>query len=278
MPCAARAANVSFDGPRCRRLRRAACPSYPTFCTAVSARRPVDRSVERHEMLVGCCRGCRGRAPPADAPKPSRSRRRGRRPCARGRSRGRCRRRALQICFHEVHERGRARQLVRDHFERDRDAERLRHLRVAPRRSSGRRRARSRPARGSPRCTTKTPNGMRRAICSACSASSTACARVARSALASVSGTSHRPFANPSATGACTRVQLEPRLGEPLLQIGDGRRAVIVEVRPRGEQFDALEAVRRDFAAGDPGSGAGVIQVRRHAERTSRHKAEIVHD
>ena len=36
-------------------------------------------------------------------------------------------------------------------------------------------------------------------------------------------------------------VQLGPSLGEPLLQISDGGRAVIVEMRPRGEYLDRLE-------------------------------------
>ena len=42
-------------------------------------------------------------------------------------------------------------------------------------------------------------------------------------------------------------VQLEPRFGEPLLQIGDRRRIVVVEMRPCGEELDGFEPVRGDL-------------------------------
>ena len=42
-------------------------------------------------------------------------------------------------------------------------------------------------------------------------------------------------------------VQLEPGLRQPLLQVGDRRRVVIVEVRARREQLDRVEPVRRDL-------------------------------
>ena len=56
-------------------------------------RRPVDRAVERHEVVVGPAAVVVHVRRRSGAPRRSRSRRRGRRPCARGRNRGRCRRR-----------------------------------------------------------------------------------------------------------------------------------------------------------------------------------------
>ena len=52
-------------------------------------------------------------------------------------------------------------------------------------------------------------------------------------------------------------VQIETRLRQPLLQVGDCGRIVIVEVRPRGEELDGLEAVSRRSRAADRGPAAG---------------------
>ncbi len=63
-------------------------------------------------------------------------------------------------------------------------------------------------------------------------------------------------------------VQLEPRFREPLLQIRDRRGIVVVEVRPRCEHFDRLEAVRRDLEELIAPEPLSVIQVRGHPELT----------
>ena len=65
-------------------------------------------------------------------------------------------------------------------------------------------------------------------------------------------------------------MQLEPRVREPLLQVGDRRRVVIVEVRPRREQLDRLEPVRRDLEQMVAAQPLAVVEVRRHAELAFR--------
>ena len=61
-------------------------------------------------------------------------------------------------------------------------------------------------------------------------------------------------------------MQLETRLRQPLLQIGDGRRIVIIEVRPRREDLDGLETVRRDLGQVVPAQPLIVKEVRGNAE------------
>ena len=81
----------------------------------------------------------------------------------------------LEIVLDEVHERPGARQLVGDDLHGDPHAERLRGrqelLDAAPRRRACRRPRRPLCVRGTPRCTTSTDTGIRRAMYSACSAS-----------------------------------------------------------------------------------------------------------
>ena len=172
----------------------------------------------------------------------------------------------------EVHERAGARQLVRDHLDRELHAERLGQplqLLDAPPRA---RRGCCRPAtaaacaadRGA---TTSTLNGIRRAICSARSASASACAR----AVGVGAGQRQRRAPAPAGEALGDRrvhaVQLEAGFGEPLLQVGDRRRVVVVEVRPRREQLDALEPVRRDLEQVLAAQPLAVVEVRRDPER-----------
>jgi hypothetical protein len=42
-------------------------------------------------------------------------------------------------------------------------------------------------------------------------------------------------------------VQRQPGLRQPLLEVGDARRIVVVDVRSRRAQFDGLESRRGDF-------------------------------
>ena len=41
--------------------------------------------------------------------------------------------------------------------------------------------------------------------------------------------------------------QFQARFAQPLLKIGDRRRILVVQVRPRGDQLDRLKPVRRNF-------------------------------
>ena len=63
-------------------------------------------------------------------------------------------------------------------------------------------------------------------------------------------------------------VQLEPRFREPLLQIRDRRRIVVVEVRARGKQLDPLETVGPDLAEVLPAEPMVVVEMRRYPELT----------
>ena len=65
-------------------------------------------------------------------------------------------------------------------------------------------------AAGVPRCTTRTSNGMRRATCSAASASRTAACRRALSATALESGSPQWPPTRPVAMGACMLLSVSP--------------------------------------------------------------------
>jgi len=58
-------------------------------------------------------------------------------------------------------------------------------------------------------------------------------------------------------------VQLEARLRQPLLEVGDRRWVVIVEVRPRREELDRLEPEAAHLQEMVPGQPMTVIQVRR---------------
>ena len=70
-------------------------------------------------------------------------------------------------------------------------------------------------------------------------------------------------------------LQLEARVGEPLLQIRDRRRVVVVEVRPRREDLDALEAVRRDLEQVIAAQALSVVEVRGDAELPFGHKPKL---
>ncbi len=257
-------------------------------------RRPVDRAVERQQVIVGCARRCRARASRSGAPTPSRSRRPRRRRCARGRSRGRCR--------HRRRDRPASRRLRRNAPASPRATARSAALRprsarpaAAPAASVLRRCAappRACPARRFPDraaasagCRGARPapgTAIRRAMCSARSASPTARARASASALAIESVPLQRPPVKRSAIGAWMLSQLEAGFGQPLLQIGDRRRVVVVEMRPGREHLDQLEAVRRDLqqviaaTGADRGRGASTPRYCRLATR--RNTYSIEHD
>ena len=188
--------------------------------------------------------------------------------------------RAVQIVFDEVHERSGARQLVRDHFDRDLDAERLggslQFLDAAPRRRAAVAGAaptrRATACAAAPGASPAPSTGIRRAMCSACSASATA-AR-ARVGVGARERQRRSPAAPREALGdrRVHAVQLESGFREPLLQIGDRRRIVVIEMRPRREQLDRLEPMRRDLEQMVAGQPLSVVEVRRHPELSFRHK------
>ena len=67
-------------------------------------------------------------------------------------------------------------------------------------------------------------------------------------------------------------VQFEAGFRKPLLEVGHGRRIVIVEMRPRGEQLDAIETVRPDLEQMLSRQPIVVVEVRRDPERSlARH-------
>jgi hypothetical protein len=57
-----------------------------------------------------------------------------------------------------------------------------------------------------------------------------------------------------------------------LLEIGDCRWIVIIEVRPRRKYFDGFEPMRRDLEQMVARQSLAVIEVRRHPELTFAHK------
>src|SRR5438552_3803519 len=59
--------------------------------------------------------------------------------------------------------------------------------------------------------------------------------------------------------------------GQPLLEIGNRRRIVIVEMRPRGEHLDCLESVARNLQQMITRQPLTVVEVRRHPEMPFRH-------
>ena len=56
--------------------------------------------------------------------------------------------------------------------------------------------------------------------------------------------------------------QIETRFREPLLQVRHRCGVVVVEVRPRGENLDHLESVRRDLQQVIAAQTLMVIEVR----------------
>src|SRR4029078_10260282 len=60
--------------------------------------------------------------------------------------------------------------------------------------------------------------------------------------------------------------------GEPLLQVGNRRRIVVIEVRAGGEQLDHLEAVRRDRLEMIARQPLVMEKVRRNPERSCAHR------
>ena len=57
-------------------------------------------------------------------------------------------------------------------------------------------------------------------------------------------------------------MQLETRLRQPLLQIGDSRWVVIIEMGARREDLDGLETMRRDLDQVIPAQPQIVVEVR----------------
>ncbi len=169
-------------------------------------RRPPSRSCRRRAAGDRRCGpGCRARASRSGAPTPFPSRRRRRRRGARGRSRGRCRRRRDRASTKCTIDPG-ARQLVRDHFDRDPHAERLRDpqqfldaaLRRRPRITGALAALRPRDAEVRDQHRHRHPprDVQRRSV------SLTACARASGSVLASDSDPPQRPPVKLSAVGA----------------------------------------------------------------------------
>ena len=242
-------------------------------------RAPASRSSRRTAADDRRCgRGCRARASRSGAPTPFRWRRPGRRPGARGRSRGRCRPRRRVVDVTSSSTKCTSEPARDSSFGITSTAMRtpsgcgqpLQLLDAAPRGVAAVRRspaiARLRPRQAEMRHQHRDrnpPRDVQRAL-----------------------GFGHRPRARvadrrsrveqrplPAAAGEALgdrrvhAVQLEPGLGQPLLQVGDGRRVVVVEMRPRREHLDRLEAVRRDLeqviaaSAADCGRGASTSRT-----------------
>ena len=66
-------------------------------------------------------------------------------------------------------------------------------------------------------------------------------------------------------------MQRQARVGQPLLQIRDGGRIVIIEMRARCEQLDRVEPVRRDLEQVIAREPLAVIEMCRHPELTLCH-------
>ena len=62
-------------------------------------------------------------------------------------------------------------------------------------------------------------------------------------------------------------VQDQAGVGQPLLQVGHRGRVLKVEMRPRGEHLDPVEAVCRDFEQVVAAQPVVVVEVRRDAKR-----------
>ena len=191
-------------------------PVVADFLDRGQRRRPVDRALEGHQMIVGAAAVVVHVRRDRDAPTPSRSRRRGRRPCARGRSRGRCRRRRLRASSSTKCTSDPARD---SSFGITSTAIRTPSgsatCAAVPRCCAAPRRGRPAPAlspvdgrpappvRGRPRGARPAPSPGSAARCAArCSASTTACARASASLLARLSGPTHRPPSYAFMTGA----------------------------------------------------------------------------
>ncbi len=70
------------------------------------------------------------------------------------------------------------------------------------------------------------------------------------------------------------RVQRQPGLSQPLLQIRDSGRVVVIEMRARRKHFDRLEPVRGNLEQMIAREPPAMIQVRRHPELTFGHRLE----
>jgi hypothetical protein len=102
---------------------------------------------------------------------------------------------------------------------------------------------------------------MRRAICSARSASASPRSRVSGSALRTPSS-----GAETLANRCVDAVQFEASVSQPLLQVGHRRRIVVVEMRAGGEQLDTIESVRANLDQMLASQPLAVVKVRRHPE------------
>ena len=185
------------------------------------------------------------------------------------------------VLFDEMHERAGAGQLVRQHFHGDSHPERLRQphqlLDAAPRRRARvlwadlripRLVARHPEVRDQHRHG-DAPRDVQRPL---------GLANRPRPRAGVDAGDRQRPA--PAPAGELLRdrrvdaAQLEAGLGQPLLQVGDRRRVVVVEVRARGEDLDQLETVRRDLQQVIPGQSLIVEEVRRHPVLPFSHQAK----
>ena len=174
------------------------------------------------------------------------------------------------------HERVGARQLVRDDLERELHAGLLRHLVQRPRRCGARRRGCCPPPPASSESgTPSAPRGAGYGI--VCATASAASASRQRLAAALVVGDRVGERLAPLAVDEARadrrvhRVERQARVVEPLGQRAHGDAVVVVEVRPRGEHLDALEAVRRNLDQVLAVEPLVVVQVRRNAKARGAH-------
>ena len=68
-------------------------------------------------------------------------------------------------------------------------------------------------------------------------------------------------------------MERQSRLLQPLAQLGNRRRVVVVEVAARGEHLDRLEPVRRNLRQVIAAQALGVKEVRRN---TKTHDGELL--
>ena len=87
----------------------------------------------------------------------------------------------------------------------------------------------------------------------------------------------HGQYAAPTPAGEALvdrrvhALQLQARFGQPLLQVGDCRRIVIIEMRPRGEHLHPLEPMGCNLEEMIARQPLTVVEVRRYPEASLEH-------
>ena len=187
--------------------------------------------------------------------------------------------RALEVVFDERHQRFGARQRIGNDFDGEADACPVRHgvqfldaasCRLAadcPCRALRRSRARPDGRRGSDTAAPREGErrfGLRQRLLSPRLVGDRVRERLAPGAVGEA-----------GADRGVDAVQRQPRVVEPLAERANGRLVVIVEVRSRGKQLDAVQAVRRDLDEVLAVEALVVKEVRGHAKTQGAHTVHL---